>query len=132
MIILNFSHPLTDEQQNDIQTAADRPISEVRHIPVHLDNAEPFEPQITALIEGAGLSTHQWQTQDLLINPPAYAPVTAVLLAELHGRMGYFPAVIRLRPFSGATPPRFELAEIINLHQVRANARDRRAQTKTA
>jgi hypothetical protein len=104
LIILNFSHPLTDEKQNDIQTAAGRSITEFRHIPAYLHNAEPFEPQIIALIEGAGLSTYQWQTENLLINPPAYAPVTAVLLAELHGRMGYFPAIICLRPVPGATP----------------------------
>ena len=30
--------------------------------------------------------------------PPALNFITAVLLAELHGRMGYFPAIVRLRP----------------------------------
>ena len=29
--------------------------------------------------------------------------------------MGYFPAIIRVRPVAGSTPPTYEVAEIINL-----------------
>ena len=47
-------------------------------------------------------------------------------LAELHGRMGYFPASGRRRPLAGSLPPRFEVAEIINLQAVRDQARLRR------
>jgi hypothetical protein len=46
-----------------------------------------------------------------------------VLLAELHGRMGYFPAIVRLRPMPESVPPRFEVAEVINLQAVREHAR---------
>jgi hypothetical protein len=52
--------------------------------------------------------------------------IAVTLLAELHGRMGYFPAMLRLRPVTGSTPPRFEVAEIINLQTVRDRARSRR------
>lgn len=126
MIILNFSHPLTEDQRSEIEALAGEAITEVRDIATHLDNARPYEPQVITLVDKAGLSTRQWQTESLLLNPPAYAPITAVLLAELHGRMGYFPAIIRLRPLPGITPPRFEPAEIINLQRVRARARERR------
>jgi len=37
--------------------------------------------------------------------------------------MGYFPTVLRLRPVEGAVPPRFEVVEILNLQQVRDQAR---------
>jgi hypothetical protein len=47
-------------------------------------------------------------------------------LAELHGRMGYFPPILRLRPVEGAIPPRFEVAEIINLQALRDAARKER------
>ncbi|MCS7301391.1 MAG: CRISPR-associated protein Csx15 [Fimbriimonadales bacterium] len=53
--------------------------------------------------------------------------IAATLLAELHGRMGYFPPVLRLRPVEGAVPPRFEVAEILNLQQIRDTARSQRA-----
>ncbi|MFN3763696.1 MAG: CRISPR-associated protein Csx15, partial [Anaerolineae bacterium] len=48
------------------------------------------------------------------------------LLAELHGRCGYFPAMLRVRPVPGSTPPRYEVAEIVNLQMLREEARKRR------
>ena len=52
--------------------------------------------------------------------------ITALLLAALHGRMGYFPPVIRLRPDAGSLPPRYEVVEILNLQAVRDAARQER------
>jgi hypothetical protein len=40
--------------------------------------------------------------------------------------MGYFPPLARLRPVEGSLPPRYEVAEVINLQQVRDAARRRR------
>ncbi len=40
--------------------------------------------------------------------------------------MGYFPACIRLRPVPESLPPRFEVAEILNLQAVRDAARQGR------
>ena len=51
----------------------------------------------------------------------------ATLLAELHGRCGYFPAQLRLRPVPGSLPPRFEIAEVLNLQALRDAARERRS-----
>ncbi len=48
------------------------------------------------------------------------------LLVELHGRMGYFPPIVRLKPVAGALPPRYEVTEIINLQEVREQARKKR------
>jgi len=50
------------------------------------------------------------------------------LIAELHGRMGYFPPIIRFRPVVGlngqpVTPPRFEIAGVSNLQALRDEAR---------
>jgi len=49
-----------------------------------------------------------------------------VRLAEGHSRIGYFPAIVRLRPLADSLPPRFEVAEIINLQAVRDLARQQR------
>ena len=62
----------------------------------------------------------------LVVNLPGYAPAVAVLLAELHGRMGYFPAIVRVRPVGGAVPPRFEVGEVLNLQAIRVEARKQR------
>src|SRR5947209_334102 len=126
MLILNFTHPLTPDQQAQIEALANTLIEEVRTIPVQIDQAEPLEPQITAIVDSIGLSSQEWQTRSLLINPPGYAPAAFVLLAELHGRIGHFPSLIRLRPLPGSTPTTYEVAELINLQAIREEARRRR------
>jgi len=90
------------------------------------DHGALFAEQVRTLADRVGLSPEDWQTTPLLVNPPGYAPATAALLAELHGRMGHFPAVLRLHPVEGSTPTRYEVAEVINLQQIREDARLRR------
>ncbi len=125
MLILNFTHPLTDEQQAKIETIANTSIEEVRTIRVQINQEEPLEPQITAIVDATGLTSEEWQTRPLLINPPGYAPAAFVLLAELHGRIGHFPSLIRLRPKPGPVTS-YEVAELLNLQSIREAARKRR------
>src|SRR6266702_8758451 len=126
MLILNFTHPLTPGQRAQIEALAHTSIEEVRTIPVQIDQAEPLEGQITAIVDTIGLSSEEWQTRALLINPPGYAPAAFVLLAEIHGRIGHFPSLIGLRPVAGSTPTRYEVAELLNLQTIREMARRRR------
>ncbi|HRU94740.1 MAG TPA: CRISPR-associated protein Csx15 [Anaerolineae bacterium] len=126
MLILNYSHPLTPDQLSQLEALTGAAIAEVREIPAQLDLEAPFAPQAVALADAAQLTPEQWQTTPLLLVPPALNFAAVALLAELHGRMGYFPPVVRLRPVAGALPPRYEVAEIINLQAVRDAARKRR------
>jgi len=127
MLLLNFGHPLTDAQLARIRELAGRDIERVVGVPTQFDHARPFDEQIRELLATVPLSPEQWQTTPLLVNPPSLAPITAVLLAEIHGRSGYFPTIIRLRPMAGSVPPQFEVAELLNLQAVRDAARTRRA-----
>jgi len=125
MLILNFTHPLTEEHQAQIASLAGVIIDEVRTIPVQIEQDEPLVPQIVAIVDAVHLASEEWQTRPLLINPPGYAPAAFMLLAELHGRIGHFPALIRLRPKPGPVPA-YEVAELLNLQAVREAARSRR------
>lgn len=127
MILLNFAHPITDAQKAQIEAIAGQRVERVLELPVQFDPARPFHPQVLELLDHVGLSATEWQTTPILINLPSMNVIAAILLAELHGRMGYFPAILRLRPVEGAVPPRFEVAEIINLQQIRDMARNQRA-----
>ncbi|HOH21459.1 MAG TPA: CRISPR-associated protein Csx15, partial [Anaerolineaceae bacterium] len=95
-------------------------------IPVQFDTTLPFAPQVEELVNHIPLTPRQLQTEPILVVLPALNFIAALLLADLHGRMGYFPAVLRLRPVPGSTPPAFEAAEILNLQQIRENARTTR------
>ncbi len=122
MLVLNFTHPLTAEQCAQIEALAQSSIEEVRTIYVQIDHTEPLGPQITCIVNTIGLSCEEWQTQPLLINPPGYAQAAFVLLAEIHGRIGHFPTVVRLRPKNGFITS-YEVVELLNLQTVRESAR---------
>ena len=106
MILINFSHPLTPEQIAQVEAITQQGISRVIDLPVQFDNDLPFLPQLQDLVQSLDLTSEQLQTEPLLVNPPALNFITAMLLAELHGRMGYFPPIIRLRPVPESLPPR--------------------------
>lgn len=126
MILLNFSHSLTDAHLAAIRSLTGDDEVQVIAIPNQVDVQQPLAPQVTALADAARLTPEAWQTAALLVNLPALNFSAALLLAELHGRLGYFPAILRLRPVADSLPPRFEVAEIINLQAVREQARGRR------
>jgi hypothetical protein len=126
MLVLNFSHPLTPQQLQRIGELSGQQVERVMDIPTQFDHEQPFAEQVRGLVDGVGLSAEQWQTTPLLVNPPALNAIAVTLLAELHGRMGYFPSVLRLRPVPDSNPPQYEVAEVINLQAIRDKARSRR------
>jgi len=126
MILLNFTHPLTADQLAQVAALTGQPVTEVRGEMPQFNHHEPFAQQVRALVDRVGLSPQEWQTAPLLVNLPGYAPAAAALLAEIHGRSGHFPALLRLRPVEGSTPTRYEVAEVLNLQYIRDNARLRR------
>lgn len=126
MILLNLSHPLTTEQRQQIEGLTAQPITRLIEQMAQFDTAAPFGPQVTALVDSLGLSPAEWQTEPILLILPALNFGAAAVLAELHGRCGYFIPIVRTRPVPGSLPPRFEAAEIINLQAMRESARHRR------
>jgi len=126
MILLNFAHPLTREQIAQIEDLSCQKIASVIEVPSQIDSEQPLVPQVVAMADAAGLTPQQWQTESILINLPSLNYSAVLLIAELHGRMGYFPPCVRLRPVKDALPPRFEVAEVLNLQAVRDGARRKR------
>ena len=131
MLLLNFAHPLTNEHLAQIERLTGQRPERVIVIDSQIDPQQPLAPQVAALADAAGLTPEEWQTLPLLVNPPALNFSAVALIAELHGRMGYFPPCIRMRPVVGpdgqrVVPPRFEVAEILNLQAIRDRARQRR------
>ncbi len=61
MIILNFSHPLTNQQTAQIETLTGQTISEIRDILTQLDNMQPFPEQIRELVDSLHLTSDEWQ-----------------------------------------------------------------------
>ncbi|QLQ05278.1 MAG: hypothetical protein HZY76_03640 [Anaerolineae bacterium] len=118
MLVLNFSHPITPARAQ-IESLTGEPVDEVRGR-CRSSTLQPLADQALALVDAVGLSAEAWQTTPLIVNPPGLAPAAMAVLAELHGRTGYFPSILRLRTVPGTTPTRYEVAEIINLQALRA------------
>lgn len=126
MILLNFSHPLTPEQKAQIEALTNKTLDTVIALPIHFEQDKPFLPQLREILKTVTFTPEEWQTAPIIVNLPSYNYIAALTLAELHGRMGYFPPILRLKPVEGAIPPRFEVAEVINLQAVRDEARKER------
>jgi hypothetical protein len=126
MILINFSHPLTAEQRQQIEAHAGQPIQRLIERMAQFDTTQPFAEQVAALVDKLGLTPAEWQQAAIVVVPPSLNFGAAVLLAELHGRCGYFPPIVRTRPVPDSLPPRYEVAEIINLQSLRDAARKKR------
>lgn len=127
MLLLNFGHPLTESHLARIRELVGRDFERVLAIPTHFDHERPFDEQVQELLTTVPLTPEQWQTTPLIINPPSLNAIVAVLLAEIHGRSGYFPTILRLRPVASTVPPQVEVAELLNLQGIRDAARACRA-----
>lgn len=122
MLLLNYAHPLTDTQRLQLRALLGQEVA-VRDIPVQADRQRPIRDVARDLADAAALTPAQWQELPLLINPPGLAPLAVALIAEVHGRSGHFPAVLNIRPSTSAPAPTYEVAEVVNLQDVRDQAR---------
>ena len=126
MILLNFAHPLTAAQRASVERCSGQALERVVEVKTQLNHDQPFAAQVRQLVEAVGLSSEEWQTLPLVVNLPSLSVVAALVVVELHGRCGYFPALLRLKPVPDTTPPQFAVAEVVNLQMVRDAARHTR------
>jgi len=101
-------------------------VERVVEIHSQIDPQQPLVLRVVPLADQTELSRAECQSLPLLVNPPSLHFVAVALLAELHGRCGYFPAHLRLRQIPDTVPPRYEVAEILDLQTMREIARQKR------
>lgn len=126
MIVVNFSHPLRDDQLARIGELCDGPVTRVVPVATQFDHARGYAEQAAELVDAAGLAADAWQTERLVIVPPSLAAIACLIVAEIHGRAGYFVPIVRLSPRPNTVPPVFEVAEVLDLATQREAARGRR------
>ena len=126
MLLLNFSHPLRPAHLSQLaDELGEKPVLRFDHM-AQVSHEDEFAKQVNRLVDSINLNPTEWQTERILVNPPGFAPLALALLAELHGRMGYFPSIVRMRPVPNSKPQEFEVAEVVNFQKVRDEARTRR------
>ncbi len=126
MYLLNFGHPFTEQQLASLSEHLGGTELEEVKLAAHFDPEQTFQPQVDAVMRRIEIKPDEWQQQPIIVNLPTLSVIAGLVLAELHGRMGYFPPVVRLKPVSSLGPVVFELAEVLNLNAIRDQARRRR------
>jgi hypothetical protein len=126
MILLNFNYPVSAEQRSTIEEKVSGSIDEVVDIPIYFDNDQSFPKQAADLFANGEIPFDKLLEKPVLVNLPSHSFIAALILAELHGRMGRFPAVVRYRPEDGSLPVRYEVSEVVDLQRIRDAARGAR------
>lgn len=125
MDVINFSHPFTTDQLAQIEQLAGTGVREVVEAPSQFDNAGQFVVQARQLVDRVAWTPRDWQTRSFVVRLPSLDVIAALVVAEIHGRAGYFPTIVRLRPSTGAVRV-FEVVELISLQAARDAARETR------
>ncbi len=127
-ILVNFSsHLIQPGQRRDMQKTLQWPaIEEVDARLGTVPEKQNFTRYLINHVEGIDLTANEWQTARLAVVPAGYAPAWSIILAELHGRLGYFPDIVRLRPAPEPAEEKFEVAEVVTLREIRSKARSKR------
>jgi len=123
--LLNFSHPLTEENLKETAALLGCEVAdiEVADVPSRVELHMPLEPQVASMLNSLGMDPREWQTLPLVVHLPSLSASAAVLLAQMHGLCGRFPSVLRFAPENSGPLTRYAVAEVINLQAVREGAR---------
>jgi len=119
--ICNFSHPLRPDHLRQIEDLLGAEVGQLIERTASFDDRRPFAAQAASLVASIPLRAADWQSQRLVVNLPGHHAIAALVLAELHGRTGGFPPVLRL----ARVPPHhgYAVVEILDLQAVRQAGR---------
>lgn len=125
LTLLNFTHPFRDPQREQLETRLDCFIEHIwPDCRVDFITDIPFEPQAKKLVDDLGYTSEEWQdVGSFIVSLPGFSEAAAVLLAELHGRMGQFPTIVRRRKEDQSELGEYVVEEVIDLSVVRDRAR---------
>lgn len=122
--VINFGHALTDEQIKELEALGYRIGIPNLGASFHLDDHAPFGPQVERILDSFGYSKAEWErvSNTTLFVLPTHAEIAGIFLAQLHGRMGHFPRIIRR---TRGTDGGFHVVEVVDLQQLRNEQRAR-------
>lgn len=121
-IVVNASRYVLDDDQ---RMAAERHLGwsitpdDNRHRPMQVNAGEPLDVVVSKSADSFDLTPEEWSGAELAIIPPGFATPAAVFLAEIHGRRGHFPLMLRRKP------PPIGVFGILNLSAIRLAGRAR-------
>jgi hypothetical protein len=114
MILLNFSTPFRQVQLAQAEILLREPIDRVVNFPCHVDSDMEILPQFYTLMAKLPLNDAELKSEPVVVVLPAQNYLAVLVMAYLHGRMGYFPPIIRTRLKTFGLLPLHEAAELLD------------------
>jgi len=132
MIILNFSHSLTERQEEQIKVImniSDKAWkdSKIMRINCYLDIEKSLPDQVDGIL--SQIPDDVW-TDRILVVPPPIAHSAILIMIGISSKCGYFPEAIRIKRKKGSNPPEYVVAEIIQLQAFKDRMRAKRFNKK--
>lgn len=120
VLILNFSHPITDAQKGEIAKLVGVELTGIEFREglsrqYAYATADQLVAAVREQVNAAKVSASDWQSTRVFVNLPALSAGAMIALAEMHGRMGYFPSALRIEKVGDA----FSFTEVIDLDALR-------------
>ncbi len=92
MLLLNFSHPITATQLDQITVLSGKSITRVIDMSPRFDEQHPFGPQLNKLLARTLLTREQWQNEHILIVLPSLNFISAYVVGRTAWTDGLFSA----------------------------------------
>jgi hypothetical protein len=124
MTLLNLAEPLSREDVSTIAAMCGRKVRKAIDADAAFATSQPMSAQVRALVDKLGLSAREWENSSLVLCLPADPVAAALIVAEIAGRRGRTPTIVRFA--TDKTTGRREPVETISLHEVRKEARHTR------
>jgi len=123
-LVLNFARKFTDGQLRELRTSlgALPEVIDAPGMPVQFNDNEPLALQVLVTLDGLGLTLEEWASLRFVVNLPGIVSAAAALTAEIHGRSGNFPHIIRM---VRQADDGYHVTEIVKLQNIRDDARKR-------
>jgi len=132
MIILNFSHELTDKQEESIRKLTNTSDEEwnkskTYRVKCYINIEKNLDDQIDEILSNI---PDMWTNNRILVVPPPIAHSAIMILLGIYSKCGFFPETIRIKKRKGSTPPEYVVAEIIALQEFKDRMRAKRQNQK--
>ena len=114
MILLNFSSPFKSVQRAQVEALLHESIDRVVNFHCQVDSDMEILPQFYPMMAKLPLNDAELKDEPVVVVLPAQNYLAVLVMAYLHGRMGYFPPVIRTRLGTTGFLPIHEVAELLD------------------